>query len=60
MVEQSYVLAGGPYGSWAGFPIRQEGGERGRTCTGAPEEEQLERSCTDKSDQQPLTLHLNA
>lgn len=30
MVEQSYVLAGGPYGSWAGFPIRREGGERGR------------------------------
>lgn len=30
MAEQSYVLAGGPYRSWAGFLIRQEGGEWGR------------------------------
>lgn len=30
MLEQSYVLAGGPHGSWAGFLIRQEGGGWGR------------------------------
>lgn len=30
MVEQSYVLASGSYRSWAGFLIRQEGGEWGK------------------------------